>query len=249
MYEEHLWNVLHGKGFRSYLDQGIFLGEHVQVIHLLLIPLYWLWPSQMLLELCDSALLAATCIPVYWLARRHTGQSRPAVWLSAACLLYFPLQYLDISIDLKTFRPNGLAIPILLFALDQFERRRFKTFCLLGAVALSAQEDYAIVLAPLGVWIALTAMQRNPVEVPSGTDGTTLAAGSDPGRGASMRANWPQFLLGVGLALFSVLYLVLATRVVMAHFRHGQEIHYASYFKKFGKTLPEIAQTMVTHPA
>src|SRR5580704_3291831 len=203
----------------------------------------------MLLELCDSALLAATCIPVYWLARRHTGQSRPAVWLSAACLLYFPLQYLDISIDLKTFRPNGLAIPILLFALDQFERRRFKTFCLLGAVALRAQEDYAIVLAPLGVWIALTAMQRNPVEVPSGTDGTTLAAGSDPGRGASMRANWPQFLLGVGLALFSVLYLVLATRVVMAHFRHGQEIHYASYFKKFGKTLPEIAQTMVTHPA
>jgi uncharacterized membrane protein len=249
MYEEHLWNVLHGKGFRSYLDQGIFLGEHVQVIHLLLIPLYWLWPSQMLLELCDSALLAATCIPVYWLARRHTGQSRPAVWLSAACLLYFPLQYLDISIDLKTFRPNGLAIPILLFALDQFERRRFKTFCLLGAVALSAQEDYAIVLAPLGVWLALTAMQRNPVEVPSGTDGTTLAAGSDPGRGASMRANWPQFLLGVGLAVFSVLYLIVATRVVMAHFRHGQEIHYASYFKKFGKTLPEIAQTMVTHPA
>ncbi|MEQ9066487.1 MAG: hypothetical protein RLO18_07165, partial [Gimesia chilikensis] len=36
MYEEHLWNVLHGKGFRSYLDQGLFWGEHIQFIHLLL---------------------------------------------------------------------------------------------------------------------------------------------------------------------------------------------------------------------
>ena len=51
MYEEHLWNVLHGKGFRSYLDNNrLFLGEHVQVIHLLLIPLYSLWPSHVLLE-------------------------------------------------------------------------------------------------------------------------------------------------------------------------------------------------------
>ena len=34
MYEEHLWNITHGKGFRSYLDQGLFLGEHIQFIHL-----------------------------------------------------------------------------------------------------------------------------------------------------------------------------------------------------------------------
>lgn len=138
MYEEHLWNLLHGKGFRSYLDQGIFLGEHVQVIHVLLVPLYLLWPSQLLLELCDSLLLAACCFPVYWMARRRSGMSRPAVWLAAACLLYFPLQFLDIGIDWKTFRPNGLGIPVLLFALDQLERRRYKTFCLLAAVALGA---------------------------------------------------------------------------------------------------------------
>jgi uncharacterized membrane protein len=249
MYEEHLWNLLHGKGFRSYLDQGIFLGEHVQVIHLLLIPLYVLWPSQMLLELCDSALLAASCIPVYWMARRHTGHSRPASWMAAACLLYFPLQYLDIAIDLKTFRPNGLAIPILLFALDQLERRRYKIFCLLAAVALSAQEDYAIVLAPLGVWIALTATRRNALEGLSGGDGTALADGTVRDRAASTKAIWPVFAFGVGLAVLSVAYLIVATRVAMAYFRHGQEIHYASYFSKFGRTLPEIVQTMAMHPA
>src|SRR5262249_36874929 len=65
MYEEHVWNLLHGKGFRSYLDNGrLFLGEHVQVIHLFVIPLYVLWPSHLLLELCQSACLAAGAIPV-----------------------------------------------------------------------------------------------------------------------------------------------------------------------------------------
>lgn len=29
MHEEHLWNITHGRGFRSYLDQGLFLGEHI----------------------------------------------------------------------------------------------------------------------------------------------------------------------------------------------------------------------------
>ena len=104
--------VLHGKGFRSYLDQGLFLGEHVQVIHLLLIPLYVLWPSQMLLELCDSVdsrgglHSASSGSPADTRADSHA-----ALWLAAAYLLYFPMQFLDIAIDLKTFRPNGLAIP------------------------------------------------------------------------------------------------------------------------------------------
>ena len=168
-----------------------------------------LWPSQMLLELCDSALLAASCIPVYWMARRHTGQSRPAVWLAAACLLYFPLQYLDIAIDLKTFRPNGLAIPILLFALDQLERRRFKTFCLLVAVALTAQEDYAIVLAPLGVWIALSATRRtagSPSELgpaPAPT-GPLSPAGRILGGQHQSKPTGRCLALGAGLAVFSV---------------------------------------------
>jgi uncharacterized membrane protein len=250
MYEEHLWNLLHGKGFRSYLDQGIFLGEHVQVIHVLLVPLYLLWPSQLLLELCDSLLLAASCFPVYWMARRHTGQSTAAVWLAAACLLYFPLQFLDIGIDWKTFRPNGLGITVLLFALDQLERRRYKAFCLLAAVALSAQEDFAIVLAPLGVWIALALrLPRQSPSLVSGDQPSTDRIDAAAGRAAVSRFNWRVFIFGAGLAIVSAAYLIVATRVVMAYFRHGQEIHYAGYFTRFGKTLPEIAETMLTRPA
>jgi uncharacterized membrane protein len=228
MYEEHLWNFLHGKGFRSYLDQGLFLGEHIQVIHLLLLPLYMLWRSQMLLELCDSVILAAGCIPVFWMGRRHTGRSDAGIWLAVAYLLYFPLQYLDIGIELKTFRPNALAVPVLLFALDQLERRRYKTFCALLLLTLSAQEDFAIVLAPLGVWIAVR--QWQPLD-----------------RTAWSKIVWRVAIFGTCVAALSVAYLV-GTRYAILWFRNWDEIHYARYFAKFGNALPEIGKNMLTKP-
>ncbi len=228
MYEEHLWNFLHGKGFRSYLDQGLFLGEHIQVIHLLLLPLYMLWQSQMLLELCDSAILAAGCIPVFWMGRRHTGRADAGIWLAPAYLLYFPLQYLDIGIELKTFRPNALAVPVLLFAIDQLERRRYKTFCGLLLLTLSAQEDYAIALAPLGVWIALR--QWQPLDR---TDWSRIV--------------WRVAIFGTCVAALSVAYLI-GTRYAILWFRNWDEIHYARYFAKFGNTLPEIGKNMLTKP-
>jgi uncharacterized membrane protein len=238
MYEEHLWNLTHGKGFRSYLDQGLFLGEHIQVIHLLLLPLHLIWPSQLMLELCDSVILAAGCFPVYWMARRHSGNDRVAAWLAAAYLLYFPMQYLDIAIDLKTFRPNGLGIPVLLFAIDQLERRRYKTFCALLMLTLTAQEDYAIVLAPLGIWIALR--QAAVATIPSG--------GRKPPEDRIVVFDRRLAIVGGAIAVLSVLYLIVATQLVMAWFRNWQEIHYAGYFTKFGKTMVEIVQNMAGHP-
>jgi hypothetical protein len=112
MYEEHLWNLEHGKGFRSFLDSGLFLGEHIQVIHVALLPLHVLWPSQMLLELCESLALASGAIAVFWIARRHTGSDKAGALLAFAYMLYFTMQFLDIAID-------------------QMERRRFASMSIL----------------------------------------------------------------------------------------------------------------------
>lgn len=228
MYEEHLWNVLHGKGFRSYLDQGLFWGEHIQFVHLFLLPLYALWPSHLLLELCESCALAAGAWPVYWLARRHTGDSRAAVCLAASYLLYFPTQFLDIEIDLKTFRPEAFGLPLLLFTLDQLDRRNWRGFVAGLLLTLTVKEDYSLVFGPLGLWIAWDAWSRNRI-----------------GRAGLKRSPlWPGFALTIG----SVAYLFLATRVLMPWFRSGAEVHYARYFSKFGETPEQIVRTMLTQP-
>ncbi len=234
MYEEHLWNVLHGKGFRSYLDQGLFLGEHIQVIHLALLPFYAIWPSHLLLELFESIALAAGAVPVFWMARRWSESSRYATFLAMAYLLYSPLQFLDIAIDLKTFRPICFGLTAMLFALDQFERGRIKSTVVLFFVALLAKEDFALILAPLGGWILVQPFLKK----------TTVKDAS------------PQFLTerklavkyGVGLMIASVAYLLLTTRILIPWFRDGAEVHYARYFAKFGDAIGEIVTNMLTQP-
>lgn len=243
MYEEHLWNIEHGKGFRSYLDQGLFLGEHVQVVHLLMLPVHWLWPSQLLLELCQAFAMAAGALPVYRLAQRFSESPRAALFLACAYLLYFPLQYLDLTIDLKTFRPNSLGVPALLFALDAWERGR-KGACLAWlALMLSAQEDYAIVIALLGTWMAATAGDAQPTAAgrPRWSPRAALSRILSP-------AVRPQLLFGAALALFGVLYLAVVLKLVLPYFRDGATIHYASYFSRFGRTPDEIVWTILTRP-
>ncbi|MEZ6052957.1 MAG: DUF2079 domain-containing protein [Planctomycetaceae bacterium] len=226
MYEEHLWNLLHGKGFRSYLDQGLFLGEHIQFIHLALIPVYVLWPSHLLLELSESFALAITALPVYWITRRHTQSDRAALWMAVATLLYFPLHYLDIAIDFKTFRPISFGVPLLLFAIDQMERGRLATMGLLFVATLTAKEDFAIVLAPLGLWLAISTWRQ---------------AETTPDRRRTL-------IVGTVTAVLATIYLLLAVKVFIPWFRSGDTVHYARYFSRFGETPTEIVTNMITQP-
>jgi uncharacterized membrane protein len=229
MYEEHLWNLLHGKGFRSYLDQGrLFLGEHIQVIHLAVIPLYVLWPSHLLLELCQSAWLAAGAIPAYRIALRHSGSARGAALVAIAYLLYFPMQSLDIAVTFKTFRPNSFEIPFLLFALDALEQGRTRTLLVWLGLTLLCQEDAATVIAPLGIWIAC----RQP----------RMAGTTD--RAARRSLVW----LGSGLAVFGIVYVALVVKVVLPWFRGGADVHFAQYFDEFGGDSNSIVSSLRDHP-
>lgn len=228
MYEEHLWNLLHGKGFRSYLDNGrLFLGEHIQVVHILLVPLYVLWPSQILLELLQSAILASGAIPTYWLARRHTGSSKAATALAIGYLFYIPMQFLDIAVDFKTFRPNSFEIPLFLVAFDALERGRWRAFWLALVLALSCQEDAAMTIAPLGVWIALRA--------------AAIAAQSGASIGRLRR-------IGAGLAIFGTAWVLFVVKIWLPWMRGEADPHFIKYFPELGESSGGILVNMLRHP-
>ena len=237
MYEEHLWNLTHGKGFRSYLDQGLFLGEHIQVIHLLLVPLHLIWPSHLLLELCESFALASAALPIFWITRRHTASNRAGLALSIAWLLYAPLQFLDISIDFKTFRPIGFGVPLLLLAIDQWERRHTLSTVVLLCLTLLAKEDYSLVIGAWGGWIFLFD-SRNADVVSNGNSSPSFWTTRDRGR----------LLFGFLLTLFCVAYILWVTQIAIPWFRGGADVHYAPYFQKFGSSSAEVAQTLLTRP-
>jgi len=225
MYEEHLWNTWHGKGFRSYLDDGrLFLGEHPQVAHLFLSPLYWIWPSHRLLELCESAALAAGALAVLRLTWRETRSDGLALFLAVAYLLAFPVHFLDIAIDGKTFRPISLGVPLLLWGIERWESGRVKTAAVLLLMALAAKEDFCLVIAPLGACWAWRASRTA-----GGPDRRKLVA-------------W-----GIGIAAGGVGWLLLVLLVVIPAFR-GDVPHYARYFGELGETPAAILGTAIQRP-
>jgi len=227
MYEEHLWNTWHGKGFRSYLDDGrLFLGEHLQVVHLLLSPLHWIWPSHRMLELCESAGLAAGALAILRLARRETRSDALALALSVAYLLAFPVHFLDIAIDGKTFRPISLGVPLLLWAIERWESGRHRTAIVLLVLVLLAKEDYCLVIAPLAVFWAWRSWRIR-------------GSSSPPARG--------QLACAIGIGVGSVAWLGLVMLLVIPAFR-GDVPHYAQYFGELGGTPGEILSTSIDHP-
>ncbi|MDA1017963.1 MAG: DUF2079 domain-containing protein, partial [Planctomycetota bacterium] len=131
---------------------------------------------------------------------------------------------------------------VLLFSLDQLERRRFRTMAVLLLLTLSAKEDFAIVFGPLGVWLAL---RQNKVSFLN----STAAAPSAPIaiEHSATRSGFRPWL-GWPLAVGSVAYVVLVTKVVLPWFRDGAEVHYVNYFNAFGTTPTEILWNMLTNP-
>ena len=235
MYEEHLWNVWHGKGFRSYLDQGLFLGEHIQVIHLLLLPLHILWPSHLLLELTESVALGFCTVPVFLIGRRHTGSEKAAFWLAMAWLLFFPMHYLDIAIDQKTFRPIALAVPALFWMIEFAERRSVRGTSIFLILALSAKEDVALITCPLLMVLAVLEFRQGRSAVFSDASDTSTKASCGK--------------VFAVLSVLSLAYLMIAVLILIPAFRSGGDVHYSQYFGDLGRSPGELVKTAFTDPA
>ena len=226
MYEEHLWNVWHGKGFRSYLDQGLFLGEHIQVIHLLLLPVHFFWPSHLLLELSESIALGSCSLIIFAITKRHTGSQVAAMWMGLAWLCYFPMHFLDIAIDQKTFRPIVLGLPFLFGMIYYGEEGWFWKTLICLVLALSAKEDVALIACPV---LAVMAVRCRSL-----SKGTAESSGG-----------WRSLL---GLSIATAIYLVVTVLVIIPAFRSGEHVHYARYFGTLGNSPGELIQTALRDP-
>jgi uncharacterized membrane protein len=149
-----VWSTAHGHPLEitdTAGDQVSRLGSHVDPILVLFAPLWWLWPSPVLLTTVQALALASGALPVYWLARKHIGDDRGAWALAIAYLLYPAVQWNA----LNDFHPVTLAIPLLLFMVWFLDEDRLVPALVVGVLAASTKEDVPLVIAGIGIWYAL----------------------------------------------------------------------------------------------
>lgn len=152
IFDQGLWLL---SRFRSpfVTMRGLHLfGDHSSYVMVALAPLYWLWDDVRALVLF-TVLACALGAPLLYAVSRRLGVAPPlAAALSAAYLLYPALGFAA----WWNFHPEVLAVPLLFGAFLFAVQGRSWCFVLTCVAVLAVKEDAALVVTPLGLWLAAT---------------------------------------------------------------------------------------------
>jgi uncharacterized membrane protein len=149
-----VWSTEHGHVLQVtnlHGAQSSRLAAHVDPILVVFAPLWWIWPSPNLLLTVQALAVALGALPLFWLARKHTGSERAALGFSLAYLLFPATGWLT----LNEFHPVALGCPLLLFAIWYLDEDRLLPFAFFAALAALTREEVPLVIAGLGIWYAI----------------------------------------------------------------------------------------------
>lgn len=134
--------------FVTIMGRNLF-GDHTSFILLLLVPLYWVYPHAQALLVVQSWLLAVAAIPIYLLGLKRLGPLM-ATLLACTYLLNPALQ----NGNLEQFHPECFLV--LTMAVALYAAVEWRPGLLIAAVVLSllVKEDAALLIVPLGAWVA-----------------------------------------------------------------------------------------------
>jgi uncharacterized membrane protein len=170
-------DVHHGLGTSAYdfglYDQGVWLmsrfdapfvtlmgrnllGDHTSFILVVLVPVYWVFPSAGALLFFQSFAIALGAVPVYLLGRTLLKREWLAVALAGCYLLHPAVAWTN----RENFHPDSFVAPLVGMAIYAAVERRWRMYALFFALALLVKEDVSLVLVPLGIWVAVKRDRR-----------------------------------------------------------------------------------------
>ncbi|MFA5339543.1 MAG: DUF2079 domain-containing protein [Candidatus Omnitrophota bacterium] len=147
IYNQSMWNTLHGRFLDSSIARGIIFTDHFSPILIIYLVFYAIIPHAMTLLLLQSALLGAGAWPVYLIAKEKIGKI-PGVIIAFAYLVYPALNHAN----LFEFHPEAALAPIILFMFYCLIKDRFVPFVFLSILALSCKEDAALAVIMFGIY-------------------------------------------------------------------------------------------------
>jgi uncharacterized membrane protein len=238
IYDQAVWNTIHGQPFRSTLEEpyDTLLGDHFEPILLPIALVYLLWPSAKALLFIQTAGLALGALPVYLLARdglrsalapglareelEHDPVHHDAPLLVELSALGFALVYLLYpavhSANVFEFHPSALAIPFLLYAIYSLRKRRFAPYFLFVVLTMSTKEVMPLTTFALGLYAFFVARER---------------------------------AAGLWTMTASALWFGLVVFILIPHFSpEGRSQYFGEYYGWLGASAGEILGRLATHP-
>ena len=128
--------------------------DHFNPGLVLLVPLWWLWPSMSMIFIVQSAALAGCAPLVFQLARTLGSSSRAAAMWALAWLMHPVLGQINLAYTYG-WHPITLAMPCLLTALLCMLRRRWMWAICWAVLASSFEEGVLVIIATTSATFAV----------------------------------------------------------------------------------------------
>jgi uncharacterized membrane protein len=151
-----IWNTWRGDWFASTIEVSHYLGDHVQLIFLLLAPLLGIWRDVRILLIVQAFLLSLGAIPVYRIALRESDDRRTALLFSLVYLFYPLLGF----VNRFDFHPVVFTIPFFLAAYAMLESDHPWWATLFILLALSLREEVGLTVFAFGLYVAVFINRR-----------------------------------------------------------------------------------------
>ena len=125
---------------------------HVSPVFYLVLPIYWLFPSPITLQVVQALALAAGVIPVVLLARHHKLSGKVTI-LMAVLYAFYPVLTTGCFYD---FHENCFLPLFLLLTFLFYEKKRYLPMYVSALCVLSVKEDAAIYLLLFALYILIS---------------------------------------------------------------------------------------------
>lgn len=155
-YVQGIWLALHGQWHVSLLGVSL-MGNHVEPLVFLLVPLFAVCPHPMLLVAVQAAALATMPRTAWRIARRLGIEERAAFWLAMAIILMPATGF----VGLHEFHPEAFAAPLVLLLIEARLAGRLDWFWVWFAAVLACKENMALLLVAWGAVHALWDWRRS----------------------------------------------------------------------------------------
>ncbi len=150
IFDQGMWLITHlHVPFITVMGRNLF-GDHTSFVLFLFAPFYRLFPEPQGLLVLQTLLIAGPSVPIYVLARKHIKSTFVATTLVAVYLLNPIVQ----QGNLDQFHPEAFQVLIISVTIYAAIERKNALLIVMVVFSLMVKEDAAVLVIPLGVWVA-----------------------------------------------------------------------------------------------
>ncbi len=156
LYEQGVWLLSEFQSpFVTLMGRNLF-GDHSSFILLFVVPLYWFVESTASLLIVQAFVVASGAIPIFLVARWLLGSGAQAFPFVVMYLLHPAVSWTI----LENYHPDSVLEPLVALGLWAALTSSWRWYWCAVVLALLVKEDVALVMAPLGIWVAIRRDQR-----------------------------------------------------------------------------------------